>query len=98
MAMTLWVMEKAMLGRASMQPDVSDVGGPTFCVPLSRLFRSEKKTARDSFSSRCEAPDPRCTWTCKAKTKHAGVWLGFTRDARVRNVWREGPGDLTLKV
>lgn len=43
MAMTLWVTEKAMLGRASMQPDVSDVGGPTFCVPLSRLFRSEKK-------------------------------------------------------
>lgn len=97
MAMTCWRRKKAMLGRASTQPDVSDVGGPTF-LRGSLVCSAARKTARDSFSSRCEAPYPRRTWTCKAQKKHAVVWLGFTRDARVRNMWREGPGELTLKV
>lgn len=38
--------KKAMLGRASMQPDVSDVVGPTFSVRVSRLFCGEKNSLR----------------------------------------------------
>jgi hypothetical protein len=62
------------------------------------VFRSEKKQLAIASPADVKLPILDAHGHAKQKKKHAGVWLGFTRDARVRNVWREGPGDLTLKV